>query len=507
MRRLIRSFDRNNDYAIDLQEFHQLVSEENPHFLEINLNVPNEDLLIKLKDLLLFEIENINQLGIISETIRKLRDFNYIELFNILDKDKKEYLSKDDFLNFLNQNGENFKEEDVKKIVFRLFKENENRISLNEFSEIFYPLRIINDEKIEFLKEEKDNGLNNYEEIGEIKENDNPFIIQEINDNIKDNNTIKKTNNEDNFIDVKSEDKILNNENEIKENSIGKKDEIIFNKNNFENENIFDPSKIQNENDNYFTKKTLKIIETYSSTLSPNNNKDKISNLLNKTKISNFSENKEERKINENYITPERKTKIESQKRSEKCKKFDIGYIPDQLSHSPVMRKSAERTKQVKEKDFNLKEIKKISDIEYSLKGSFKTISSNFKYEKENSFIKNEFLSNNNFSKSGREINYNPFFISQEVPNFIDKKSEILSNFFMELIQIDNKNEYNKEILFKNKDITLSEFFNFFDIGRKNSINLKYFQNVLEMFDISVSPYEVKLLFKRFDIDFDGRLE
>ena len=82
-----------------------------------------------------------------------------------------------------------------------------------------------------------------------------------------------------------------------------------------------------------------------------------------------------------------------------------------------------------------------------------------------------------------------------------------LSKYLFDLITLDLFCESNKEVLSLKSEISIRELFKFFDINNRNSISLIDFQEIMENFEIYVPLPELKLTFKRFDIDMDGRLE
>ena len=86
-------------------------------------------------------------------------------------------------------------------------------------------------------------------------------------------------------------------------------------------------------------------------------------------------------------------------------------------------------------------------------------------------------------------------------------KSQNLAKFLYDLVIVDSLSESNKESLSLRTDLSLRDLFDMFDISRRNSISLVDFKDTLKKLNINVPLTELKLAFKRSDIDMDGRLE
>ena len=110
---------------------------------------------------------------------------------------------------------------------------------------------------------------------------------------------------------------------------------------------------------------------------------------------------------------------------------------------------------------------------------------------------------------------YNPYSnFSTYLPSVYYSKSEsdklksrTLAKFFNDLVNLDTNVEILRESLALKSDFNLKEIFNYFDFSGRNSISLIDFREVLKDFDIYASAEELKLVFKRFDVNLDGRLE
>ena len=224
LRKLIHNFDKDGDFSLNLHEFSDLIQSKrkkikNEYFpnyqnyrLELNKEIKND-----FKNILENEMELIKELNNIAKEIINSEIFSTYEAFTlIVGKDK--YITKTNFGKFLNDNYMEISEEDVEKIMFRIDADNDDKISYEEFKEIFFPLKddvVYNNNKNEITnkymikEDEKEN--NNYENNEEQNEN-----------NVNDYNKDKY----DNYDDINKEDKEEKNideENNIDTNNKKKK--------------------------------------------------------------------------------------------------------------------------------------------------------------------------------------------------------------------------------------------------------------------------------------------
>ena len=325
LRKLIHNFDKDNDFSLNLHEFTALIqskrNKEKKEFLSnYKTDVPDE-IKTDLRDLLEKEMELIAELNEIAKEIKNSEIFSTYEAFTVivgLDK----YITKKNFGKFLNDNFMEVNEDDVNNIMFRIDADNDDKISYEEFKEIFYPIcddlsfnknkEVINknnnfnynniDIANKYLSEENNNDLNdNYENIEEPKEeenNENNNIEQE-NEEQNNNNIIddeNKENNEDdnnNFIPNEKKKKITKKtilKPKLKSNIIQDSESNLLHSSN--------PIKF-NEN-NYINKGKCTTCGVAKKEI--NNN-----NIINKYNIEpeNILENYEEEKLSNNNILPQ----------------------------------------------------------------------------------------------------------------------------------------------------------------------------------------------------------
>lgn len=271
---------------------------------------------------------------------------------------------------------------------------------------------------------------------------------------------------------------------------------------------------------------------------------------------------------------------------------MNIGYIPDELSRSPAMRKSIDRSKLLRrdygcyerfrrssnydsidndsnqyescdnvnniytvKNDYQENDAMNLSPERYIKNKTFNSLQNNsscnnrwITQNKPNnrSPIRKELLFNNNNYKSRSPFrdnyrsdsrtfnqssylsktnynknsnNFNDYKVNSSIENLknlsmfsvksdhLKIKSQNLATFLYDLVIVDSLSESNKESLSLRTDLSLKDLFDLFDISKRKSISLVDFQDTLKKIDIYVPLPELKLTFKRFDTDMDGRLE
>ena len=222
LRKLIYNFDKDNDFSLNLHEFTALIqskrNKEKKEFLSnYKTDVPDE-IKTDLKNLTEKQMELITELNEIAKEIKNSEIFSTYEAFTVivgLDK----YITKKNLGKFLSDNFIEASEDDVNNIMFRIDADNDDKISYEEFKEIFYPIcddlsynKNINknnnfnynniDIANKYLNEENNNDLNNnYENIEEPKEEEN-----------NENNNIERGNEEQNNKNIIDDKNKENNE-------------------------------------------------------------------------------------------------------------------------------------------------------------------------------------------------------------------------------------------------------------------------------------------------------
>ena len=261
LRKLIHNFDKDNDFCLNLQEFSSLIKSkrinQKNEFLSNYKKEINEEIISDLKNILEKEMELITELNEIAKEIKNSEIFSTYEAFTVIvGKDK--YITKKNFGKFLNDNFMEVNEEDANNIMFRIDADNDDKISYEEFKEIFYPIKedysINNNNKYENNNYNNIDIANKYLNLENEKESNNFENMQEQNN--------------ENSEDIKNEDK--------KEEEEEKDDNIIDEDNNI--------------NQNNKKKKTTKKI-ILKPKLQSNINSDSETYLLHSPYTGNINEN------------------------------------------------------------------------------------------------------------------------------------------------------------------------------------------------------------------------
>ena len=212
LRKLIHNFDKDGDFSLNLKEFTYLIQSKrkkikNEYFPNLKLEL-NQEIKNDLKTILEKEMDLIKELNDIAKEIINSENFSTYEAFTLI-VGKEKYITKKNFGKFLNDNYMEISDEDVEQIMFRIDADNDDKISYEEFKEIFFTLNDDNSynnknntnneiaNKYLNLEEEKENNI--YEKIEEQNEennfNDNNNYNYNINQDEEDNKNIEEENN------------------------------------------------------------------------------------------------------------------------------------------------------------------------------------------------------------------------------------------------------------------------------------------------------------------------
>ena len=212
LRKLIHNFDKDGDFSLNLKEFTYLIQSKrkkikNEYFPNLKLEL-NQEIKNDLKTILEKEMDLIKELNDIAKEIINSENFSTYEAFTLI-VGKEKYITKKNFGKFLNDYYMEISDEDVEQIMFRIDADNDDKISYEEFKEIFFTLNDDNSynnknntnneiaNKYLNLEEEKENNI--YEKIEEQNEennfNDNNNYNYNINQDEEDNKNIEEENN------------------------------------------------------------------------------------------------------------------------------------------------------------------------------------------------------------------------------------------------------------------------------------------------------------------------
>ena len=151
LRKMIHNFDKDSDFSLNLDEFIGFILPRKNEVLQKNiLSIVNsynqrdcritQEMKSNLNDLILREMKLIKELSEISEKIKNSKIFSSYEAFLAIVGDDN-YMTKSNLFLFLKKNGANINDNEVAQLMFRLDADNDDRISYEEFKEIFYPLK------------------------------------------------------------------------------------------------------------------------------------------------------------------------------------------------------------------------------------------------------------------------------------------------------------------------------------------------------------------------------
>ena len=210
LRKLIHNFDKDGDFSLNLHEFSCLIlskkKNKNEIFSSYRTEI-NDEVKTDLKNILEKEMELIKELNDIAKEIKNSKIFSTYEAFMVIVGGDK-YITKNNLGKFMNDNYMEINEDDLKSIMFRIDSDNDDKISYEEFKEIFYPLK------------EEYSSSNNINNDYNINENKNEFIFNDRDiaskylskDFDNENNIDNENENENNIINENKEDNKINEE-------------------------------------------------------------------------------------------------------------------------------------------------------------------------------------------------------------------------------------------------------------------------------------------------------
>ena len=289
LRKMIHNFDKDNDFSLNLDEFLGLILPRKNLGLQKNMlsivntynsnnkNIINHEMELNLNNLILRELQLIEELDEISGKIKSSKLFSTYEAFLAIVIDEK-YMTKLNLYNFLKKNGVFINDEEVSQLMFRLDADNDDRISYEEFKEMFYPI------KEDYVYSQKDN---NYISNFNRKYENNNNYNNNITNTEKDNEYNDYDYNDENYDNKDFED--YNNTNINNEKKGKKTKKVVLKKGKNNNSNLFHS---QDSNNNYLRNNQQ---ESYSKFPNINNHNSTdnytLNNRTSKCKICTFSKN------------------------------------------------------------------------------------------------------------------------------------------------------------------------------------------------------------------------
>eukprot|EP00340_Litonotus_pictus_P010545 CAMPEP_0170539402 /NCGR_PEP_ID=MMETSP0209-20121228/103908_1 /TAXON_ID=665100 ORGANISM="Litonotus pictus, Strain P1" /NCGR_SAMPLE_ID=MMETSP0209 /ASSEMBLY_ACC=CAM_ASM_000301 /LENGTH=360 /DNA_ID=CAMNT_0010841321 /DNA_START=195 /DNA_END=1273 /DNA_ORIENTATION=+ len=113
-------------------------------------------------------------------------------------------------------------------------------------------------------------------------------------------------------------------------------------------------------------------------------------------------------------------------------------------------------------------------------------------------------MNNPGLSRSGNFNKTNHNFVKNL--SKVDYKAGLLIDFFLKVIQLDTSLNSIKQELFNKDDFNVELLFDSFDLSSTEKISITDFQEVLYDLNVFPSVADLKLIYKRFDRDSDGKL-
>ena len=439
LRKLIHNFDKDGDFSLNLKEFTYLIQSKrkkikNEYFPNLKLEL-NQEIKNDLKTILEKEMDLIKELNDIAKEIINSENFSTYEAFTLI-VGKEKYITKKNFGKFLNDNYMEISDEDVEQIMFRIDADNDDKISYEEFKEIFFTL---NDDNFYNNKNNTNNEIaNKYLNLEEEKENNIYEKIEEQNEenNFNDNNNYNYNINQDEEDNKNIEEE--NNKNIEEDNK------------NIEEDNNINPDKKKK-------KTTKKVI--LKPKLKSNLNNDSESNFLHSQK----SLIKDEELNENNYI------------KKGKCvncgvPKKDIS-ITSKYNIEPEIDKKINNFEEQKISNINLKgkynnnnnlSIPKNENTHEHKSGGCKaclyTAKNIFSDLRTKNNINSQFISNDNYNLNKNEEVEENIEIKKDMDNLEENKEE-------------DDNEDNEYDIYKNKDKLLKKYGIIIDNSNQNLEN------------------------------------
>ena len=140
LRRMIHHYDKDEDFAINYNEFTKLIFPDNYQETESNNKEKPEYLIPLLIKLIQVELKMNKELAIIADKLKNSKFFTTYEAF-IAITGKEKYITEKNLKQFLFNNNISVDNIDFNKLMYRLDCDIDGQISYNEFIQIFFPYR------------------------------------------------------------------------------------------------------------------------------------------------------------------------------------------------------------------------------------------------------------------------------------------------------------------------------------------------------------------------------
>lgn len=299
LRKFIHVFDKDNNFAIDIYEFCNLVgADPNDNKEDVDVNeTPSEKIISLCMNIIQAEIDLVDLCGDLVARIIKAPGFSTYEAFLAIDNKQKKFIDNENLSLFLKEYG--YSDDDVDCIIWRLDTDQDRRLCIEEFRDMFTTfnydanaksvteLKEILDEMFTDNENDNENNENNNAEFNRVEDVDDIIINDDYNNNeiINENNSKTNTDNIENNnnkrnsnIDV--DEVVMNNEednNDINDNNNNKNQDNFNNNFNEESADNNNYNKNYNNNDNYNDKKNNNNHYQSNNSYRNDNNKETFS--------------------------------------------------------------------------------------------------------------------------------------------------------------------------------------------------------------------------------------
>ena len=164
LRRFIHNFDKDNDFALDYNEFKNIILPSSNHSLrneteqrytnEDNININTDTAYQGFIPIIKKELELVRALAGVADELKNSKDFTTYEAFvSIVNNDK--YITAINLAMYLKNNGIEIEDSLISTLMHRIDSDDDGQISYDEFQEIFFPFK-------EFMSVSKDKYSSSY---------------------------------------------------------------------------------------------------------------------------------------------------------------------------------------------------------------------------------------------------------------------------------------------------------------------------------------------------------
>ena len=536
LRRLIRTYDKNGKFTINYDDFLLFITpkfiEENPQ--SYNNIHPNEIFI----NILIKELNLIDKIGEITFNIKNTKDFNVYEAFMNMSHGNN-YLFLRDIKSFINDKF--IKDSKIKCIIYRIDLDNDNKISYEEFQELFFPYKnylrhCYNNSSSSINSNINNDNYFNRNPSNNIKSKIEDYIIYKTN-NLKNSNLIynktSPTREKNNFFDkcsnkknfsssqtnifdsinrqnyIRNNDKPLN----LKQLSLSpKKNNIMF------NQNIIDSySPLSNISSKKNDSKTMNLntfndipynsnsIVYESSFIEEKKNPENDNQLItNKYKLINEGYNSQNNPLNNSNFFQSSYQNYINQNNNKYNPKISDSELNEIINESNFKSKN-----NLKNNEFKIKREK---IIRYNNSNDDNTIISNQEtliYPESMKYLNKQYSINQNENENKdykipiKERNEDN--IKEIIPQQNNNLNQLL-DFIIDKIEKLKLIESLKETLCLQDDITLPNLFYIFDTSKKEEIKKENFIEVCNKLNLFPTNDQIYLLYLKYDLDNDNIL-